>query len=382
MKSKFLIIPLLAAFGLGFMGCDSKKKQVEQFAKTFGTHLEERNLDSLKIVYPDIEKADSILFRLNPENIEVTRQDDGTYEISYDDKHKAYVKVDDNGKIEVVSSKGMFAYEKKILDFAKKAGALKEGQTDAELADVMENVEDMASELYLDFKAERANAVKLAGSKITKDIMFMMDEGKGYFIIENTTDQPMPASDYQLQIKYNGMYNGFESHTYDFGKGKPIPAHGTVTYPFSFSGHVYPEDPIITIRDLSMDEFLDQYKPTGKEYKEYIKEHGDNSGSLRLNDGPYNIAGKIGGKYPIHMVLEKGMKEGYYYYDKSGPSARLRLTVKTFSPKSGKLVVEERNDKDQITGTFTGKLTPTSFDCEMRAFTGKTYDCKLTVSQE
>lgn len=381
MKNRFLIFPLLAALGFGFVGCDSRQKQVEQFAKTFGTRLEERNFDSLRIVYPDIEKADSIMFRFDPEKIVVSKQDDGTYEISYDDNHKAYVRIGDDGKIKVIGSRGLFAYQKKIYDFAKKTGGLKDGMTDAEVADVMGNVGDMASELYLDFKAERANAVKFAGTKITKDIMFAMDEGKGYFIIENTTDQPMPSSDYQLQIRYNSLYAGYEGHMYDFGKGKDIPAHGSVTYPFSFSGHTYPEDPVITVRDLSMDEFLDRYKPTGNEYKEYIKTHGDKSNSPGLNDGPYNIAGKIGGKYAIHMVLEKGMKNGYYYYDRSGPSARLQLTVKTFSPKSGNLVIEERNDKGQITGTFTGKLTPTSFDCEMRAFTGKTYNCNFTVAQ-
>lgn len=73
------------------------------------------------------------------------------------------------------------------------------------------------------------------------------------------------------------------------------------------------------------------------------------------------------------------MKKGTYYYDKYGPSNTLQLVVKAFNPNTGDLTLEETNDKAEVTGTFIGKLSDTSYTGTMTAYTGKTYNFDLKI---
>lgn len=136
------------------------------------------------------------------------------------------------------------------------------------------------------------------------------------------------------------------------------------------------------MKELSNEEFMAGYTPVGNEYEAYVKEHGDevSAAGKKLSDGPYHIQGKLGGKYAVHITLDRGMKQGSYYYDKMGPSARLELKVLDFNPKTGKLILEEHNDMGQVTGTFTGTLSSTGFVGQMTSYQGKIYDFNMTVT--
>lgn len=364
--------------------CSGKKKEVSNFAADFAQKVEAGKVDSLKMVYPAIADADSIAIKFVADSLKVDETDkDGVYSVSYGNGVTALMQRADDGRITVVETKGLFAYPKDKITFAQKTGALKPGINDAEKARIMADVESMAEAIYEKYSARRKGAIQNLGLTITRDIMFMMDTGSGYYTLKNTTDKPISGNEYT--ITWLDEYIGIvDSRGYRVEKGKDIPAYGTVRLPITFTGHAHTDIHKITMKELSADEFMAIYTPTGNEYETYLKENGSSSGKMneKLSDGPYKIKGKLGGKYAIHMTLDKGMKTGSYYYDKNGAGNPLTLLIKSFNPRTGKIKIEEHNAKGEVTGTFTGTLSATSFSGKMTSFQGKTYAFDMASTME
>lgn len=388
MKALHIYISLLLVGSL-LTSCSHKKKAVEEFATDFAEKVEDNQLEQLEKSYPDIEYADSVAIDFDKKALSVEEGDmDGEFVIDYGDGTSMTVKIDDNDKITVVESTGLFKYPKQKLEFARKTGAIKKSYNDAEMAEAMNNFDDMVSFLYEENAKTRKNAIKNLGYTITKNITFAMEEGRGYYTLKNTTDRPISGSEYTVTWTYTYMGCGMVDSSHKTEKGKDIPANGTVRFNFSFTGHEDATLSNIVMKQLSQDEFLSTYTPTGDEYKRFMEtvkpqkktpvRKGDKNA---LSDGPYTIVGKIGGKYAVHISLDKGMKTGSYYYDKNGANATLALTITNFNRQTGKLTMEERNDKGEITGTFTGTLTPDSYKGEMTAFNGKTHSFDMKVEQ-
>lgn len=85
----------------------------------------------------------------------------------------------------------------------------------------------------------------------------------------------------------------------------------------------------------------------------YEGDTGDNSLATPIGlSGSFNFTGLIDDKYPITMYFEiTGEEEdinGYYYYDKNGPDARLTL----IGSCSGGFYIDEFNNEDRHTGRF------------------------------
>lgn len=377
----FLAVPLTAAV---LCSCSGKHKEVADFAADFARKAQAGQVDSLKTVYPQIEDADSIAIKFVADSLSVEDTDnEGIYRVNFGGGVTATVRMDENGRMTVADTKGLFAYPKEKVQFAEKTGALKGEMTDAEKAKRMTIVDLMAEDIYEKYSAKRKNAVVNLGFTVTRDIMFMMDTGAGYYTLKNTTDEPVKGSEYTItwEDAYIGMGGDRTSHRTQ--TGKDIPANGTVRFPIQFTGHDSSSISKITMKELSNEEFMAIYTPVGNEYEAFIKENGDaiSNAGKKLGDGPYYIQGKLGGKYAVHITLKQGMKDGLYYYDKNGPTAKLELKVQDFNPKTGKLKLEEHNDKGQVTGTFTGTLSETSFVGKMTSFQGKVYDFDMKVTK-
>lgn len=380
MRKSFLMSAAAASMML-VASCGGSNQDVADFAADFASRVQSGQVDSLTVIYPGIAAADSLSLAYNPDSLEVTPADAaGLFTCSYGSGKSITVSKDDAGEMKVLDSRGVFYYPPAAIEFARRVGAFKTNAnpTDVEMAVIMTNVDNMTSDLFEQYIKSRQKAIQNLGLTVTKDIEFMADEGKGYYTLKNTTAKDIPGNDYTITWKviYIGM--GGE-HTSDrVEKGVDIPANGSVCIPISFTGHDFVELKSVTLSAPTKDEFYAGFNPKGNEYEEYLKVAG-NSGSGKLGDGPYQIVGKINGKYPIHMFLNAGMKDGYYYYDKSGPGNRLELTVNNFNRNNGKITLEERNAKGEITGTFTGRLTQDTFDGEVSIFNGKTYRFNLTV---
>lgn len=174
---------------------------------------------------------------------------------------------------------------------------------------------------------------------------------------------------------------GRDSRSRRITKGIDIPANGTArTETIHFTWHGGSSVSAITMKIPSKEQFFENFTPSGSEYAEFLKTH-DPAKKANLSNGPYSLTGKLGDKLAIHMTIDKGMNTGSYYYDKYGSSNTLPLTVKNFDKNTGKITIEEQNDKGEVTGNFSGVLTPDYFEGEMTAYTGKALSFKLTVSK-
>lgn len=356
--------------------------KAKAFAASFANDINDGNTESVVAVYPDAEYAEDLALDYIADSVTIneTGQPD-ELEISYGNGTSLTVEIpDDASSVKVISSTGLFKYPGEKLSFARKVGAINGNITDKTLAERMVTVENLSTALFNDYAASRKNAIKNLGFTVTKDIEFAVEEGKGYYTLKNTTDQPISGDDYQIALEWTSMGPGYEETNIEMEKGKDIPAGGTVRIPQSFTGHIFSDIKAITMKTPAKEDFFKNYEPTGKEYADYVAKHGAKVDlSNKLSDGPYKLAGKLGGKYAVHVSLEKGMVKGSYYYDKSGPSATLNLSIKSFNPRTGDLTIEETNDKGEVTGTFTGILTAESYTGKMTAFTGKTYNFTLAV---
>lgn len=363
---------------------DGNTKKVEDFANNFARLASDNQLDSIIAMYPAAEYADAISLTYNADSIKVNGAgDDGVYNVYLGNGATLSATVSPEGAVTVKETKGLFVYPEPKLEFARRIGAMRNEMNDEKLAMTMMTVDNLSTELFNEYVASRKNAIKNLGLTVTKQIEFMMDLGEGYYTLKNTTDQPIGGDEYTITWQYDYIGMAGESSTKDIKPGVDIPASGTVRVPVDFTGHSFTDLKAITMSTPSQESFFKNYKPTGNEYSDYVKRYGDQPVSTKkLSYGPYAIAGKLGGKYPIHITLEKGMKKGSYYYDKSGPKNKLDLVVKAFNDRTGELTLEEMSAKGEITGTFIGKLTPETFTGKMSSYTGKTYDFTLNVTAE
>lgn len=379
---KTLVGALVSALLL--TGCqDAHMKAVQDFADDLGRQASKNMIDSVVAKYPAVELADELSLAYYPDSIQVRKAaEEGIYEVRFNSKASMKVKVAEDGSIKVIESRGLFKYPEEKIQFAKNTGAFSGDIPDEELARKMIIVDNMATELFNKYVNSRKDAIKNVGFTMTKEPMFAMDDGEGYYTLQNTTDQPISADEYEITWSDSFAYGNVHESNDEIGKGRNIPANGTVRIPVFFSGRYFQEIRSITMKTPTQASFFRNYKPQGTEYAGYVDEHGEEITGKKLSDGPYIIAGSLGGRYPVHINLEKGMKKGTYYYDKNGSSNTIALSVKSFNRRTGEIIMEETNEKGEVTGMFTGKLTSTKFEGEMKAFTGKTYKFNLDVTNE
>lgn len=92
------------------------------------------------------------------------------------------------------------------------------------------------------------------------------------------------------------------------------------------------------------------------------------------------MAGTINGRYKIHLYLNLDAKKGMYYYDKSGASNSMILSVDNMEEYDGRYILDlsEYNPQGEICGTWHGTLTEDTFDGE-GDYLGKPMPFSLTA---
>lgn len=380
MKKVILSLMIPALLG-ALTSCDKNTQKVKEFADEFATNVKANNLEKIRSVYPDAELADSVAFSTPAGDPSVkSAENDGEYMVTFSDDAGMLVKVADDGTVSVINSVGIFAYPADLYSVAEKTGALSEDMKDVELAKVMLNINPMLSYLCEEYNTTRKDALRLGQPVVTKDITYAMEEGRGYYVITNELDEPIAGEDYTITWEDVYLGFGYDSQKNRTTKGKDIAAKGTVQIPFVFSGHGGESIVKVAVNAIDENEFIKHFKPKGDEYAKYVKNHGAiEKREKGIGDGPFTFAGKLGGKYPIHLTIDKGFKTGSYYYDKYGPSHPLKLTVTSYEPSTGKLKLEEFTDKGRVTGEFAGIVTAETYEGEMDAYTGKTHKFTLTA---
>ncbi len=258
----------LLFFSLIVLAVACKKEATpEDKMNLFGNKLAEKvrlqQIDAIKEYYPEIELADSII-QLSPnDSVEVweNKSNVGEYRIKLSQDVTLIANVDENGKIKIVSSKGLFAYTPEKIEFAKKTGLYADSLSDLEFA------ERMNDEGFISYLTQKAK-------KISKNILKKGESGVGDGLqveIINLTDQNILASDYVIKME---CYSRGEEPEIILDKGQPIPPHGKI-YVEEWGGSgggITVEDIIIKI---PTEDILKRFmKYTGNEYQQYLKSKG------------------------------------------------------------------------------------------------------------
>ena len=109
------------------------EEQVKEFAVKFGDFVNTNQKDSIQKYYPYFELTDSLV-NLPVGNITVTSGNmDGVYLAEFSSETFITVKLEKDGKITILESKGILAVDSKGLDLVKNANLWNEDLNDTEL---------------------------------------------------------------------------------------------------------------------------------------------------------------------------------------------------------------------------------------------------------
>ena len=278
MRKAVFIAALLTTIMLASCGTDKNKEFITRFA----TAVTNGDKATLEKMYAASAKADSIAtFVADSAVIEPNEKGD-TILVKLGSSITFTMVKDANDSLQIISSKGLFAYAQDRLDFAKSTGWY------ADDLDDVQNAERLADSLFVP-----ALTQKVAGDARTKVHVTKKDSHVSNnfervtctVIVANDNDFEVAGSDYSVKAALYNFYSIMvdELKWENFEQlgdsrvltGKPIPAHGTAIYNYTMSATGRPGDPG-TLRcsinvNLSPASIMAVYKPTGNEYEEYLK---------------------------------------------------------------------------------------------------------------
>ena len=280
MKKSFIICVLATIMGLGAVSCSNKSNEdkIKEFAVGFADKASKNQIDSLKLIYPGIENADSVALKYVAEGIVVNLSDNGNeYEIILSPDVTIWVSEIEDQNYTVTESKGLFAYPEEKKDFATKTGLWEESLNDTELAKRMNDEE------FLDYVTK--NKLVKFDKIITVGNFNKTGDDSGYYILKNTSSVPINGSDYEIIIHSSKPYydpempNAVAGWTNEQTKepGLDLPANGEARFTSPtvstwVMGYIGPEKEIKKIEwKLSNDELQKRFVSyTGNEYQEYL----------------------------------------------------------------------------------------------------------------
>ena len=368
-----ILLPLLAgaSYYILFDGGGKLKEQVVELAKQISAN----DLKSVRKVYPDAAKADSLTLEWNEDSLEIMEtKAKNTYLVKFGDNVDMTIVRDKDGNIKVMKSHNLFAYEPQLLVFAKKTGQWKTGLTDSEQADRMKD-RGLPQYLLDKFNRDLKNGLRILKSGTYGDDYY---EGEwvsaqgATFDVKNSTDFSIPGNAYY--IIYKEGYWGGGSMGKEEVPGKDIPPGGIVTLKTKKLGSSMESDvsQSLIVKGLSMEEFLDIFVPTGNEYEEYINVNGIVEGA----DTPlsFSYEGVMGGCGT--RLLFDG-KVGSLMYNSHGSTLegfdqQRGVDLISYDPTSGKLVLQVHDMYDKVTGKLEGTLKNNQYFGNFISVSGKT----------
>lgn len=315
--------------------------------------------------YPTATANDSLILNLNLDSVKIEKNEsDGAFNVQIADGIDLTIARSDDGTMTITKSHGLFAYETSRLDFARQTGQYKPEFTDTE------NAKRMADTRFLDqiteniFDDVRNNVSARAVSREGRDYWEIISS----VIVTNNNDFDLGGNDYEVSVSCTYFDRELMRDGYGGRKnlsGKPISAHSSVTYSLGTSdmesGLSY-KISRITITSLSPDIVKQIYTPTGTEYDDFVKEHGEPTaveGDLTLN-----VSGLMGNCGT--QVVFNGTKGTLTYNPKStslefgNNSEQRTLNLVSYDKSSGKLVLQVRKGST-VTGNLDGTYNGSSY---------------------
>ena len=277
-RMKKILFPILAFATLIFLptGCSNENsgdeaasEQMYQFAVKFADMASKDMVDSLAAYYPDITVADSITLEFSPENIVITPVDNkGKYKINLNGQASLTAEIDDDGKISVTSSHGLFSFPEDKKRIALKTGMLDDSVSDKEFSN---RIKDDEFFKHIDklISEKKKNIIGVGKYVDTSTPQFY---GSGEQTLTNNTDTVIDGSDYVMLIKYEIASVWEESTSYSTRPGETIPSHSSITIELDGAKHSWEE--MVGFKMLIPDaDVMEKYISfTGNEYRDWVAE--------------------------------------------------------------------------------------------------------------
>lgn len=266
---KIYFYALLSLGAAGIISCSgNKEKRVQTFAETFSGYVNANQLDSIKAVYPTAN-FDSISL-LATDSIKIT-ETDGIYRIDFGGNKWIEAKENEDGALMVENSKGIAAFPQEKYDIAVNTGMLNDSIPDTKAQELLNDTTYFA---WLNDKAKESykNLISLTGGKtsIGKEYAAGAMDVKKQITLTNNSNSDIKKSDFEIlytTIISTGDY--YEKYTKS-APGCDLKANETITMPIAVKGISSITNPRIKLK-ISLEEYLSNYyKPTGKEYQEYL----------------------------------------------------------------------------------------------------------------
>lgn len=293
MKKKLYLIPVLALMLM--VSCSNNEtKLVKAFAIDFAAKVSKNQVDSVRLLYPDAASIDSFALTFNPDSVVVEETETPKkYKVKYSNDADMLLQCSDEGKMTIKETRGMAAFASDIMNIAWTTGwittDLNDKQRQERLSDTgfvdyyNKYAEKKISELIV-LKNPSGNLKSLSGD----DFPMANEKHVAQIVVMNNSDKEIDASAYTVSyetficLKYFSLIPDGEPE-YHTGlsdkkqlQGKTINPNSEVTFAITdynvvggsmFQGLSYKAKLNINYNDPTIKKL---YKPTGKEYEEYL----------------------------------------------------------------------------------------------------------------
>ena len=266
---KICLYSLLCLGLIGIYSCSQNQKRVQTFADTFVGYANGDQLDSIRAVYPTAN-FDSVA-PLNSDSIQIA-ETDGVYHIDFGSTKWIEIKENEDGTFTIENSKGIAAFPEDKYNVAVNTGMLNDSISDTKAQELMNDSTYFA---WLNDKAEESykNAISIKDGKLSygREVAPGASNVKKQVTLTNNTNSDIKKDDYEIlctTIISTGEY--YEQYTKSTS-GCDLKANESVTIPLQIKGISTIKNPRIKLK-ISLEEFVSKYyKPTGKEYQDYLE---------------------------------------------------------------------------------------------------------------
>lgn len=268
-KYIYIVVPIFLFVAIFLSSCGDGA--VKDFATDFATKVSKNQVDSVRALYADAAGCDSFALNFMPDSMTIEEISDGMYKVSLGSADFTVSKADD-GQMTVKESHGLFAYPAEKLDFAKSTGQYDPALSDAKNAERMGD-EDFMNYINIKLREQSQNALVIVSKRGTN-----YGEGEGgirvagnyLFVVQNTTDNTIPGSAYQLIVTTKDWDIESLRDTYSSRRlpGKDLGPGEQAT--FACRAGTFGTSAKINYIGADPSTLLSNFKATGYEYAEYL----------------------------------------------------------------------------------------------------------------
>jgi len=383
MKRKIEILSLTFA-ALLLTACDSNKEKAKNIAEDFISAFNKKDKVTIYDMFPKIKDYKNLLIA-DSVNIK------GDISVDFDDVDSVYVvTLGDNSQQKILMKKkgdddlsisdcyNIFSLDSIATELALKTGVPLKKISDIEKSNLFNPDDDFIKYLSEKNPDAATGYISIEGGSTNWSRSFYGNNCTLQFGIRNTGKQVINAEDYNIEVSLYERLSGEYLKTVTVTGEQLSPGERTEAtvyvpelYSYAYYGHGLYWAYRILLKDMTTTDCLGRYGSfTGNEYEYYAQKMDSVAKAIPESavQGNFALKGKIS-KYEIQMVLSvKGSDvEGSYYYVSKGASNTLSLSGEI--NKGRRMKISERDENNNITGSFSG------------IFDGKSYKGTFTTPQ-